>query len=774
MEINQKSNLAKLLATENLSVEHQNVSTAAFDLKARKVILPRWVEMAPELYDLFIGHEVSHGLETPPEGWHTATCNRGGGFKSFLNVIEDARIEKLIKLRYPGIVKSFAKGYDILLKKDFFGLKNTEISDLPLIDRINLHFKGGSMLAVPFSAEEMPFVDAVAKCNTWDEVVELANSLFEHSKSEEAMQNQMQPEDDLFGDDTDDAEYSDDGYSDDVSEPWDDPETAEESDADEDGESSDESGDADEDGESSEETDTSNATTGEESEESEETDETSTEKTSDGNIMKGSSDGSLEPEAMTDTNFRAREQELIKTDGLETLNVTWPKLITKKLVMPCAEVWDFETTYNEYGGPKYTPAEAENILLKRFQTKHKTTINQLVQQFEMKRKATAIKKQRINSTGKLNEDKLWAYKLTDDLFLSSTTVPDGQNHGMLMLLDMSGSMYQQMKSTLEQLMIQIAFCKKVNIPFKVYGFSSCANSYNTRWKDLLRDPKVGDIHWDDVQVGLVELITSDLGAAQYTKVFKKLLGYATVFGNYYRNNDFDNVVEMDRSCAPRHLNLGMTPLAEGIMILRDIAIEFKESKSLEVLNTIILTDGDNSTTLETIGEIKEFDCGSKYASPERYYGRKFSDVFIKEGPITTAIKSDRGYGDSAPRYNNFSNAMMKHYQATTGSRMIGFRLVEPSVKKARDQFMNSIEGYDWDAFDKAKKTWGPDKFIEVPNAIAYDALYLIKGGKGLDVEETELEVKSTSKGDLRRGFKKFAMNKSSSRVFLNRFIEKVA
>tara|TARA_Y100000389_G_scaffold198723_2_gene235755 strand:- start:4466 stop:6787 length:2322 start_codon:yes stop_codon:yes gene_type:complete len=773
MEINQKSNLAKLLATENLSVEHQNVSTAAFDLKARKVILPRWVEMAPELYDLFIGHEVSHGLETPPEGWHTATCNRGGGFKSFLNVIEDARIEKLVKLRYPGLVKSFAKGYDILLKKDFFGLKNTEISDLPLIDRINLHFKGGSMLAVPFSAEEMPFVDAVAKCNTWDEVVELAESLFEHSKSEEAMQNQMQPEDDLF-DDADDAEYSDDGYSDDVSEPWDDPETGEESDVDEDGESSDEDGEDGEDGESSEETDTSNATTGEESEESEESDETSTEKTSDGNIMKGSSDGSLEPEAMTDTNFRAREKELIKTDGLETLNVTWPKLITKKLVMPCAEVWDFETTYNEYGGPKYTPAEAENILLKRFQTKHKTTINQLVQQFEMKRKATAIKKQRINSTGKLNEDKLWAYKLTDDLFLSSTTVPDGQNHGMLMLLDMSGSMYQQMKSTIEQLMIQIAFCKKVNIPFKVYGFSSCTNSYQTRWSDLIRDPKVGDIHWDDVQVGLVELITSDLGAAQYTKVFKKLLGYATVFGNYYRNNDYDNVVEMDRGCAPRHLNLGMTPLAEGIMILRDIAIEFKESKSLEVLNTIILTDGDNSTTLETIGEIKEFDDGHRYAMSERYYGKKFSDVFIKEGPVTTAIKSESGYGAPAPRYNNFSNAMMKHYQATTGSRMIGFRLVEPSVKKARDQFMNAVEGYDWDAFDKAKKTWASDRFIEVPNATAYDALYLIKGGKGLDVEETELEVKSTSKGDLRRGFKKFAMSKSSSRVFLNRFIEKVA
>ena len=68
MEIAQKSVLAKLLATENVSVEHQKVQTASFDLKNRKIILPIWNDMSNELYNLLIGHEVSHALNTPLDG----------------------------------------------------------------------------------------------------------------------------------------------------------------------------------------------------------------------------------------------------------------------------------------------------------------------------------------------------------------------------------------------------------------------------------------------------------------------------------------------------------------------------------------------------------------------------------------------------------------------------------------------------------------------------------------------------------------------------------
>ena len=35
-------NLAKLMATENITVTFEKVSTAAFDLKSRKLILPIW------------------------------------------------------------------------------------------------------------------------------------------------------------------------------------------------------------------------------------------------------------------------------------------------------------------------------------------------------------------------------------------------------------------------------------------------------------------------------------------------------------------------------------------------------------------------------------------------------------------------------------------------------------------------------------------------------------------------------------------------------------
>ena len=203
MEITQKSYLAKLLATEDLTLEHANVPTAAFDLKNRKIVLPNWADMSTELYDMLIGHEVSHGLETPAEGWHDALCDKGAGFKSFLNVIEDARIERKIKARYPGLVRSFAKGYDELIKKDFFGLAGRDIGEFPLIDRINLHFKGGNMLAVPFSDEEKVFVNQVAMAESWDDVVAIAESLYEYSKTEDAMQNAMTPPDDLLEDDFD-------------------------------------------------------------------------------------------------------------------------------------------------------------------------------------------------------------------------------------------------------------------------------------------------------------------------------------------------------------------------------------------------------------------------------------------------------------------------------------------------------------------------------------------------------------------------------------------
>ena len=157
--INTKSLLAKLLATENVTVEHGNYQTASFDVKNRVLRLPIWKEMSGSLYDLMVLHEVGHALYTPEEGWHESASKKGAGYKSFLNVVEDARIERKIKDKYPGGRRSFTEGYLELIKKDFFGLRGVDVNELGLIDRINLHFKGGSIHEIEFSVEEVVFVE---------------------------------------------------------------------------------------------------------------------------------------------------------------------------------------------------------------------------------------------------------------------------------------------------------------------------------------------------------------------------------------------------------------------------------------------------------------------------------------------------------------------------------------------------------------------------------------------------------------------------------------
>ena len=154
---NQKDNLARLMAGEDLTVIHKRIPTAYFDIKNRVLACPIFKEdMSPELYDLFMGHEVGHALNTPYEGLHSALENNRT-LKGYLNVIEDVRIEKAIKAKYPGLVKSFFAAYKELVAQDFFGIKGKNVNALSLIDKINLQTKVGSSAGVIFTDEELPF-----------------------------------------------------------------------------------------------------------------------------------------------------------------------------------------------------------------------------------------------------------------------------------------------------------------------------------------------------------------------------------------------------------------------------------------------------------------------------------------------------------------------------------------------------------------------------------------------------------------------------------------
>ena len=60
-----KSQLAKLLATEDLIIEHKQIETAQFNVQTRVLILPLWEKATNIIYDSLVAHEVGHALYTP-------------------------------------------------------------------------------------------------------------------------------------------------------------------------------------------------------------------------------------------------------------------------------------------------------------------------------------------------------------------------------------------------------------------------------------------------------------------------------------------------------------------------------------------------------------------------------------------------------------------------------------------------------------------------------------------------------------------------------------
>ena len=176
-----KSQLAKLLATEDIVVEHKRVDSAQFNVRTRVLILPLWEKASNDVYDMLVGHEVGHALFTPDEDWwleHDIP-------QAFVNVVEDARIEKLMKRKYMGLAKSFYKGYSELHDKDFFELDGQNINSLNLADRANLHFKLSSILPVSFSFTEKPIIDLIQNAETFTDTLTAAEALYNFCKQEQ-------------------------------------------------------------------------------------------------------------------------------------------------------------------------------------------------------------------------------------------------------------------------------------------------------------------------------------------------------------------------------------------------------------------------------------------------------------------------------------------------------------------------------------------------------------------------------------------------------------
>ena len=183
LNIDSKSQLAKLLATENITVQQNNVKTASFDVVNRILTLPIFKTQSKDVTDMLVAHECAHALFTPTNGWKKIADDNE--LRAYVNVLEDCRIDAKIQKKYPGVVENYLNGFQILNRRNFFGLKDKDYdTDLMLIDKINVFYKSSKKLLFNFSNADKLWLKKVDELKTFNDVIKLAKQLLDWQKKE--------------------------------------------------------------------------------------------------------------------------------------------------------------------------------------------------------------------------------------------------------------------------------------------------------------------------------------------------------------------------------------------------------------------------------------------------------------------------------------------------------------------------------------------------------------------------------------------------------------
>ena len=708
-----KSMVAKLMAEENLDVQHGNYQTAMFDLKNRTLLLPVYKWMDGPVYDLMCSHEVGHARYTPEDGWHQAPCDRGKGYRSFINIVEDARIEKKIKRKFPGAGKQMIQGYAKLLQENFFGIHGHDIDGLPLIDKINLHTKLGSALDVNFSEEEREYVRMVEETETFEEVLEAVEALWNYAKTNESETDKHQEYEQI----SEEMESNEEPLMSPPDDDFDDPskEKTEPSECEAPVDECDNSENSDNE-ENSEE---AKAKAGDSK--SEEESEKESEK-KEGKMTNGEEGGTghpgadFEPSSFTDNEWMKRQDDLLEDTEENTktdyLYLKAPKANLDHFVIDYKRVFKdidevtavkggssgYGKEFDEYDGSLGWTATSGptfdifNDLWSDFRRKHQKVINYLAKEFEMKKAAHQHSRSLTAKTGVLDSGTLFKYRYSEDIFKRMTVVPDGKSHGLLLFIDWSGSMHQNIFETVEQCLVLAAFCEKVQISFEVYAFtdsSSMAFNKNDdeRWENVIHN--LGENVQAIGNFRLLNLLSSRMNKREFQKGAKYFLGLGhSIVTRYSYSREAKWLV------TPEGYHLGGTPLDEAILTSLTIVPEFKKRTGAEIVNTVYLTDGESRRSNQRIVRServdREFESVNFYPlkPKEKHYGSG-ARVFVK---CANGKQVDLGQGRT-PDYLNL-------LREATGVNVIGFFLAGRKWFRQRGRYQ-----FEWDAMAGMEKEW---------------------------------------------------------------------
>ncbi len=720
-----KSQLAKLLATEDLVVEHKQVETACFNVHTRVLTLPLWEKASNTVYDLLVGHEVGHALFTPDEDW----IKEYKIPQQFVNVVEDARIEKLMKRKYMGLAKTFFNGYKELHTDDFFQLEDEDISKLNLADRANLYFKIGNFLPMDFTPEEKEIIDLIGVAETFADALIAAEELYKYCKKEQQQQQKIN---------NFDSHQKDNGGSS-PNEPSE--ELAQQDVETNDSQSSTQPEPNQNRGKPQGEQQTNNGTDSQDS----------------------------DPEVQTLNNFESKIKDLVGNDGRENVYVEIPQVNLDSVIAKNKDIHDYINSFFSLQQERYAESRNEGSVFavvdteyKEFKNSAQKEVNYLVKEFECRKAADAYSRASTARTGVLDTSRLHSYKFSEDLFKKVTVIPDGKNHGLVFILDWSGSMSEVLVDTCKQLFNLIWFCKKVSIPFEVYAFTSEWNriqfNYDTNKYDTYNIKPHYDVKEGLIQVeedfNLMNLLTSKVNGNELEKQMLNIWRIANCFYNSYK---------CIYTC-PSRLSLSGTPLNESLICLHQILPKFQQENKLQKVQCIILTDGEAPQIPYHVQVKRHWQSepymGTRHVNPET--------TFLRDRKLGTTYRFEYG------GYNCFTDLLLKNLKDKFPSvNFIGIRVLGGgrSVNNFVNLYYDTYNRDHFKEYEQIMSDWKKNRSFKITKS-GYDA-YFGLSGSALS-QDADFEVKEdATKAQIKSAFAKSLKTKKLNKKVLGEFISLV-
>jgi hypothetical protein len=759
LNIDTKSQLAKLIATENITVQQNNVKTASFDVVNRILTLPIFKTDSKDVTDMLVAHECAHALFTPTDGWKKVSDD--DELRSYVNVLEDCRIDKKIQKKYPGVVNNYLNGFEILNRQNFFGLKDKDYDlDLMLIDKINIFYKSSKKLQFNFSTLDKVWLKKVDAMKTFKDVVNLAKLLLEWQKKEVKKLKKLPDFDDhilVENYDLNDSQ-KDSLDSKDID------------DKDKDGEDSNEEG-----------KDKQESKEGKEESESDQDKPAVSDKSakdedgSAGGAVGSGGDGKLT--SITNNWFEGHKEKLLDQSKSYYYRSIPEPILNKVIHSNENFIKDMKLSFRKDAATARNYLPYLNKEYKKFTNDSKKTIMYLVKEFEMKKAATAYKRSSTHKTGTIDPLKLHSYKFNEDIFKRLTVSPDAKNHGMMMLLDWSGSMSDTIFKTVQQTIQLVYFCQKTNIPFELYFFSSEMDRYDgvdyTRSNKMSKGFKYkpGDMGIDKIK--LVNVASHKLKKQKLDESLMYLYHLALHYETRYTwRSNFNALDRPPESVSiPSEYYLGSTPLNEALIIMLKLVPLFKTKYGIEKMNLITLTDGGGNYGCS---DTMKIDPKSNKITGEYPNNRGNTDVFIYKKKNHEVKDELYGY-----RSTGFTGTILNMLRKYHGITTIGFYLIKRIRRFETEHYFRPQDmSVSWDkregVFQKNRTQFNKEKVCAVAQS-GYDDYYIVNA-KDMKVENTDLSTVSSDMktGRIKQLFSKSMKGRITSRVLLNKFIEKVA